>query len=87
MQAGKTLTVLGQQNDSRGLMVTEGIHLESGATLAGTRSIRSELVIDDGVTLSPGESAADRHLGRFEMASTNGGGRLRSELTLGENGR
>ncbi|CAN0360212.1 unnamed protein product, partial [Ectocarpus sp. 4 AP-2014] len=53
VRSGVTLTVLGQQSDNRGLTVTGEINLEPGATLAGTGSVRSELVIDDGAILSP----------------------------------
>jgi hypothetical protein len=87
--AGKTLEVLGRANYRFGgeLEVSDGIHLEPGAVLAGDGAFRGRIDIDDGAVLSPGTISSGVSVGSIAMNGSVFVADPKSMMVWGVNGR
>ena len=82
--AGKSLELLGRAYNSLGpeLILSDGLHLEPGAVLAGDGAVRSRIEISNGAILSPGTISSGVSIGALAMSrpTWGEGGRYRWEI-------
>lgn len=85
---GKTVTVIGRPDTSRGLEVTQGFQFGAGSILAGNGAILAQVQIGNGVVLSPGLIGDDPHVGLLATSTPISTADLqKSKMTWASDGR